>query len=78
MVHDPRTGSFQISGDLTRVDSNQHESINHAALALTPPLHLQYRLSALSLPARSGKEPVIIYSVRGSIVCPEDKIEGNT
>ena len=53
---------LQISWRSHEGQLSAHKSINHAALALTPPLHLQYGLRALPSPVRSGvkKDPLFV------------------
>jgi hypothetical protein len=64
MEHNLHTRKLQISWRSHEGRLPVHESINHAALALTPPLHLQYRQSADVTSADSGwREKMTCYFV---------------
>jgi hypothetical protein len=62
MEHNLHTRKLQIFWRSHEGRLSVHASINLAALALTPPLHLQYGLRALPLPVRSGekKDPLFV------------------
>lgn len=78
MVHDLRAGNYQFPGDLTGSDSQPHESINHAALALTPPLHLLHRTQRAAITSaewESTHSLICSVPVYG-LACPKIRSEG--